>query len=73
MKDLLKQIDSINFNVKLVESSLLYKNAIRSYNDFHSLVSLNYDKFDFKYASSNSDRKFPEIIAVNYIKHNLTE
>ena len=72
-QELMEQIELMTFKIKVISEENLLKNAIRSYNDFHEMISMERNNFSFDYATPKSDKAFLERIEVNYIRHNLTK
>ena len=72
-QELMEQIELMTFKIKVISQDNLIKNAIRSYNDFHEMISVERNYYSFDYATTKSDKPFLERIEVNYIRHNLTK
>ena len=65
-KTLLAAIEKMQITVTVLESSVLLRRAINSYNNAPRRVR------DDNWASENSDQSFLERIQVNFIRHELT-
>ena len=72
-QELLEQIELMTFKIKVISEENLINNAIRSYNDFHEMISMERNYSSFDYATPESDKAFLERIEVNYIRHKLTK
>lgn len=70
---LLEQIDNMEFSIKVIPIKTVLVNSIKSYNEFHEEISMEYGHFDFRPVDAKADSDFLERIEVNYIRHNLTE
>lgn len=72
-QELLDKIEKMTFKIRVIPEKQLLNNAIKSYNDFHEMIAMERNNFDYDYATPKSDRNFLERIEVNYIRHNLTK
>ena len=72
-QELMEQIELMTFKIKVISEDNLLQNAVRSYNDFHEMISMERNNFSFDYTTPKSDKAFLERIEVNYIRHNLTK